>query len=220
MALLALDGALSIGTVAVIDRAKVLAESTVPMRGANGERLLPAVFDTLLRAGVMAGDVEAVVCGAGPGSFTSLRIAASIAKGFAMGVSVPLHAVSSMLLVVAGAGELPAAGRYLVLTDAMRGECFAAVVVVGKAAVVSLEGVVGRIPSIDADAEAVRSRAVAVGPGRTFDLAPHARGVARLGDMPGAIVRVDLDAWEPDYGRLAEAQVKWEASHARPLPAS
>ena len=32
--------------------------------------------------------------------------------------------------------------------------------------------------------------------------------------------RVDLDRWEPDYGRLAEAQVKWEATHGRPLPAT
>ena len=43
--------------------------------------------------------------------------------------------------------------------------------------------------------------------------------MTRLLDMPGAIERVDLDRWEPDYGRLAEAQVKWEAAHGRPLPA-
>jgi len=29
---------------------------------------------------------------------------------------------------------------------------------------------------------------------------------------------VDLASWEPDYGRLAEAQVRWEAAHGRPLP--
>ena len=29
---------------------------------------------------------------------------------------------------------------------------------------------------------------------------------------------VPLDRWEPEYGRLAEAQVKWEASHGAPLP--
>jgi tRNA threonylcarbamoyladenosine biosynthesis protein TsaB len=30
---------------------------------------------------------------------------------------------------------------------------------------------------------------------------------------------VDLAGWEPDYGRLAEAQVRWEAVHGRPLTA-
>jgi tRNA threonylcarbamoyladenosine biosynthesis protein TsaB len=29
---------------------------------------------------------------------------------------------------------------------------------------------------------------------------------------------VSLDGWEPEYGRLAEAQVKWEAEHGRELP--
>jgi tRNA threonylcarbamoyladenosine biosynthesis protein TsaB len=29
---------------------------------------------------------------------------------------------------------------------------------------------------------------------------------------------VDLASWEPEYGRLAEAQVRWEAAHGRPLP--
>jgi tRNA threonylcarbamoyladenosine biosynthesis protein TsaB len=29
---------------------------------------------------------------------------------------------------------------------------------------------------------------------------------------------VDLASWEPDYGRLAEAQVRWERAHGRPLP--
>jgi tRNA threonylcarbamoyladenosine biosynthesis protein TsaB len=30
---------------------------------------------------------------------------------------------------------------------------------------------------------------------------------------------VALATWEPAYGRLAEAQVKWEAAHGRPLAA-
>ena len=218
MVRLALDGALSIGTVAVIDGARVLAESSVAMKGAHEERLLPAVHDTLARAGIAPGAIDAVVCGAGPGSFTSLRIAASIAKGYAMGIGAPLHAVSSLLLVVAGAAERPVAGRYLVLSDAMRGESFAALVVVDADRSAAIEGAVRRIASRDADAEAARCGATPVGPGRALDLTPHARGVARLHDVPGAIVRVDLDTWEPDYGRLAEAQVKWEAAHGRPLP--
>ncbi|OYV67912.1 MAG: hypothetical protein B7Z72_09030, partial [Gemmatimonadetes bacterium 21-71-4] len=48
-------------------------------------------------------------------------------------------------------------------------------------------------------------------------MAPHARGVARL---EGALEAADLAGWEPHYGRLAEAQVKWEAQHGRPLPQS
>jgi tRNA threonylcarbamoyladenosine biosynthesis protein TsaB len=56
-----------------------------------------------------------------------------------------------------------------------------------------------------------------VGPGQRLDFHPHARGVASLLE---SVVRggpVDLASWEPSYGRLAEAQVRWEATHGRPL---
>ena len=43
--------------------------------------------------------------------------------------------------------------------------------------------------------------------------------VARLETCSRRAGPVDLDAWEPAYGRLAEAQVKWESAHGRPLPA-
>ncbi len=45
---------------------------------------------------------------------------------------------------------------------------------------------------------------------------PAARDMARLTE--GATFHaVELDGWEPDYGRLAEAQVKWERAHGRAL---
>ena len=47
-------------------------------------------------------DPNRIVCGAGPGSFTSLRIAGSIAKGIAGGANRPLYAVPSMALMVGG----------------------------------------------------------------------------------------------------------------------
>jgi hypothetical protein len=56
-----------------------------------------------------------------------------------------------------------------------------------------------------------------IGPGQTIDAHPHARGAASLLDAIVAAGPVDLAAWEPEYGRLAEAQVKWEATHGRKL---
>ena len=42
--------------------------------------------------------------------------------------------------------------------------------------------------------------------------------VARLEQLLVARGPVDLASWEPAYGRLAEAQVRWESTHGRPLP--
>jgi hypothetical protein len=45
---------------------------------------------------------------------------------------------------------------------------------------------------------------------------PHARGFAAI--MRDGIGReVDARTWEPEYGRKAEAQVRWEVAHGRPL---
>jgi tRNA threonylcarbamoyladenosine biosynthesis protein TsaB len=49
------------------------------------------------------------------------------------------------------------------------------------------------------------------------DVLPHARGVATVLDSIVAEKEADVNTWEPIYGRLAEAQVKWEALHGRPL---
>ena len=217
---LALDAALSNGTVAVLDGARVVAERAVPMKGVPSEQLLPAVLEALAEAGVAPRNLVRVICGAGPGSFTSLRVAAAIAKGFATGASATLAAVSSHALVLAGApaGSV-AAGRYLVITDALRAEWFASLVVVDANGEVVDVGLARRLSRDAVVRTAEAEQATLAGPGQALDLAPHARGVSRLLGRSGVVADVDLDAWEPDYGRLAEAQVKWEAAHGRPLHA-
>jgi len=58
-------------------------------------------------------------------------------------------------------------------------------------------------------------RAQVAGPAEATEGWPRARGVARLEPMLGAAV--DLATWEPSYGRVAEAQARWEREHGRPL---
>src|SRR5678815_470006 len=117
MITLALDASTYAGDVAVLRGTELLAEAATAMKGAHEERLMPAVQQTLMHAGVDVDDIERIVCGAGPGSFTSLRIAGAIAKGIAAGTSRPLFAVPSMALLVGGASL--AQGRYLAAIDAL-----------------------------------------------------------------------------------------------------
>src|SRR5262245_60803998 len=122
MITLALDASTYVGDVALLDGDRVVAEAHTAMKGADEERLMPAVARVLSEAGVGVDGIDRVVCGAGPGSFTSLRIAGAIAKGIAMGVGCPLYAVPSMALVVGG-GDV-GVGRFLVAIDALRGELY------------------------------------------------------------------------------------------------
>ncbi len=217
---LVVDGSTYAGTVAVLDGRDVVAErslpdSGIPARGQRGEDFMPMVVECMAAAGVTVVDLERVICGAGPGSFTSLRIAASIAKGIAAGADIPLFAVSSLLLIPSGANV--ASGGYLAILPAMRGESYVVAVDVAADGNVLTDGIVTLVPTAKAEAIANESGRVLIGPGFGKDLKPHARGVARmLGDII-ASGPCDLDTWEPAYGRLAEAQVKWEATHGRPL---
>lgn len=220
MITLALDASTQVGTVAVLRDRTLVAEGEAVMRGEWEERLMPAVVATLGEAGSSVRDVTRVICGAGPGSFTSLRIAGAIAKGIVMGNGARvdgLFAVSSLALIVAGRSTQLEPGRWLALLDAMRGERYAALFDVGAGGRVRELERLGRVRDADVARECARLGARAIGPREMVDATPHARGAAILLDDVIAHGRVPLDAWEPDYGRLAEAQVKWEALHGRPL---
>lgn len=213
---LALDAALpGSGSVAVLRDRRIVAERDTAMRGAMSEELMPAIAAALAAAGAGPRDLSAIICGAGPGSFTSLRIAASLAKGLAAAASVPMFEASSLALIVAGARPAPPAGRYLAVLDALRGEHFAQIVHWSGSEITRVEDLEIH-PAGVLDRLAAAREATLAGPGRSLNGAPHARGAAVVGAVLGG--PVDLDAWEPLYGRPAEAQARWEATHRRPLP--
>ena len=96
--------------------------------------------------------------------------------------------------------------------DALRGDWFV------QRCDVAVDGAVTAVGARElARADAVRALAAAeeralVGPPIDAAQSPHARGAAHLASVAAPA------GWEPDYGRLAEAQVQWEAAHGRPLP--
>jgi tRNA threonylcarbamoyladenosine biosynthesis protein TsaB len=213
MLTLALEAATSMGSVAVLRDNDVLASREVAMRGGAEEHLLPAIDGALREAGATMRDLARVVCGAGPGSFTSLRVSASLAKGIAFAQGLPLFAVPSLALIAADPSLVD--GAYLAVLDALRGDVFAAAYTRADYQVVELAPV-RLVPRDSLEREAALLQATVIGPEERPRTNPHAANVVRLGAWL-ALPPVSLAAWEPDYGRLAEAQVKWELAHGRPL---
>ncbi len=218
---LALDASTYTGTAALLCGAAVLGAVDVPMRNVGRETLLPAVAELVQHSGRALDDVERIVCGSGPGSFTGLRIAASIAKACAMRTGVraetPFYGVSSLMLIVAGNDVAREPGRYVAVLNALRGDVYAAAFEVGDdLAIVEIEATAVR-PRDTIESVATRLGARLVGPEQALRVAPHARGVARLQPMIDAAVPADLATWEPEYGRAAAAQQRWEEAHGRPL---
>ncbi len=86
--------------------------------------LVPTVDEMLAGAGCARGDVDAVVCGTGPGSFTGVRIGVATAKGLACGLEVPLFGVSTLDATAWVAWGGGVRGLLGVVADAMRKEVY------------------------------------------------------------------------------------------------
>ena len=215
---LVIEAATYAGSVALIEGGRVLGERAVAMRGREHEALMPAVAEVLAEGAVAVARLDRIVCGAGPGSFTSLRIAGGIAKGLAMAAGIPLVPVASLALLVASQ-ELLSPARYLSAIDALRGEHYVSLFDVEEDGAVRQVSGTSLVASARLEEYAVeqQARLVRAGDPASGGVSPHARAAAKLTKMIDAADAADLAAWEPAYGRLAEAQVKWEAAHGRPL---
>ncbi|MBL8624355.1 MAG: tRNA (adenosine(37)-N6)-threonylcarbamoyltransferase complex dimerization subunit type 1 TsaB [Myxococcales bacterium] len=91
------------------------------------ERVLLVCEQALAEAGVARGALAAIAVGAGPGSFTSLRIGLATGKGLAYALGVPLWLASSLAALAYDlAAVAPADDALLVAAlDARRGEIYA-----------------------------------------------------------------------------------------------
>lgn len=113
MLILAFDTATDVATSALVDDGEVLGE-----RASRPATLLEDVDALLRQASARPAELEALVVGTGPGSFTSTRIGIAVARGLALALGIDGAGVSTLAaLGEAEHGALP-------VIDARRGEVF------------------------------------------------------------------------------------------------
>ena len=93
---LAVDTSGPLGSVAVGTDRGVLSRAFLDRQGRHAADMIPCMTQALAEAHVGARDLAGVVVGAGPGSFTGVRVAAATAKGLVHALRVPLWAISSL----------------------------------------------------------------------------------------------------------------------------
>jgi tRNA threonylcarbamoyladenosine biosynthesis protein TsaB len=105
MRVLALDATLSHASAAVWADGRV-SEAAEECGGRGQPSILPGLVQRALEgAGLATRDLTAIAVGVGPGGFSGLRAAASLAQGLALGLGVPVHGVAardSLALALAG----------------------------------------------------------------------------------------------------------------------
>jgi tRNA threonylcarbamoyladenosine biosynthesis protein TsaB len=88
----------------------------------HSELLLPMLRSLLSEAKISIKDLDGIAFGAGPGSFTGLRIACGVAQGLAFGAGLKVAAVSTLMALA----EVSGGERVIAALDARMGEIYCA----------------------------------------------------------------------------------------------
>ena len=234
---LAIDTATEIASVAAGRPPTARSGAHVQGRRRHAAEIIRLVDFALSRLSIRPANLEGLVVGDGPGSFTGLRIGWAAAKGLAHEAGLELRAIPSLMAAAAGAalklGSEPVAACF----DALRGQVYGAVYVfhpdrvetlVAPAVltVAELARVAPLEPRVVVGDGALRyaeeiARWIGTAPVPLESLPPAATSLLALLEREGVGRTIEDPARaEPAYGRPAEAQARWEARHGRPLPDS
>lgn len=84
----------------------------------HAEKCLSIIQDLLHKASISLSELEGIIIGRGPGSFTGLRVACAVAKGLAFSDDIPLYPISNLMLLAWQAKQSYANHAVLSLIDA------------------------------------------------------------------------------------------------------
>lgn len=116
--------ACAVGSVGADGTVEVLVSRDHLCRRRANVELVTTAQGALAEAGLSMGELDAVLVGRGPGSFTGVRIGIATAKGLACGAGLPLFGTSALDAMAWSAWAAGARGTLAVAGDAMRGEVY------------------------------------------------------------------------------------------------
>ncbi len=191
---LAFDTATPVATSALLRDGDVLGE-----RASRAAAVLADADELLRGAGFAPGDLDALVVGTGPGSFTGIRIGLAAARGLALALGIPVAGVSTLAALAAalpGARPVIDARRREVFTlvDGEPVACRPAELGFEPGAVLVGDGAVRYRPELEA-------AGAEIPPDRDLAHLPRARFHALLAGDFG-----DADLVEPIYVRAPDAE--------------
>jgi tRNA threonylcarbamoyladenosine biosynthesis protein TsaB len=223
MRLAAIDTSTALGSVALFQDGRLVAEDGRRVSNAHGESLLPMVSAIFERVGWAPAEVMRWAVGVGPGSFTGLRIGLATAKGIALATGAELVGVTSLDALEVGLSGLDGAELVVSLVTAGKGELFVQArrrgILVLEPSHLPIGALAARVAALAPQGRVVVVGEVAVevdwsvlGPRVSLEVqAPHdlprAASVGILALTRAARGAEDADALEPVYVRAPEITV-------------
>ncbi len=209
MLTLAMDTAAEIGSIALVDDDRTIAQARLQAGSGFAQTLFGELEVLLASQRIRLADIDLYAAASGPGSFTGVRVGLAAIKGLAEVAGKPAFGVSNLTaLAEFGSAELRAP-----LIDARRGEVFAALLDRDGAEIIP--SIVQTFPAFLASVGNRTVEYISAGfdPGLPFTSAPMelAGMVARL-----AIQRLrageacDPAAIEANYVRRSDAEIFWK----------
>lgn len=220
MRFLALDTASARCSVALQDGDSLVTRAVDTARD-HATLILPMIESLLAEAGIALRSLDGIAFGRGPGSFTGVRVAASVTQGLAAGAGLPVLGISDLRALAARArravASAPPGSLLLAAMDARMGEIYwgafdAAADLPGDALPGEAVGPVESLP------DSLRGRVVAAA-GRGLSAYPLlAQGLG----IPAGSLLADAEPDAADIARLAAADLRggaaWQdATMAQPV---
>ncbi len=122
-ACLAVETATDVCTVAATNGAEVRIVE-LPDPQASGRDIYRSINRVVSEASLSLAELDCIAFGAGPGSFTGIRVAASVAQSLAFGFNLPVCRVSSLAVLAAGARQRHEVVCVAACIDARKGQAY------------------------------------------------------------------------------------------------
>ena len=116
---LILDSSTKILYIALIKDNSLLEDVYVTGQNDHAKNIVSKVDFLLKKYNIESKDLNNVICGYGPGSYTGVRMAVTVAKMLSVFMNIPLYKISTLKLMASGSN-----GKVLAIIDARRGNSF------------------------------------------------------------------------------------------------
>ena len=156
----------------------------------HAKYIVDRIHQLLERNHIGLKDIDQIIVGKGPGSYTGLRIAGTVAKTLAYATNIPLYQVSSLIMMTSGYQ-----GMVCAMQDARRGNVFSTIYKQGQ---VILEDALRSLESLQQSIEYKKAQSIFI---------DEDTYLINIQVILKHIQKVeDVHAYEPFYARITEAE--------------